>query len=237
MFDSIYSRGVFLVASFAASLSAQDSTLLSKLQHRSSASLSFIQSRPQGAFRQNVGLAYGASGAYLLRLDAVGAWSIRADVGVVSYGAESREAALSNTVGDRIRFEVKTNHFIIPMSVGPRVMWPTGIVRPYRNAGIGAQVFETDSHAEAVSGESLTITTDQSDVAPLWGVGGGIYMPIYNGKTKVSLDFGMQYLNGGNAQYQTSGSIIDLPNAQIKLNPSRSVTHMIVVRFGARIGL
>lgn len=68
-------------------------------------------------------------------------------------------------------------------------------------------------------------------------IGGGIYMPIYNGKTKVSLDFGMQYLNGGNAQYQTSGSIIDLPNAQIKLNPSRSVTHMIVVRFGARIGL
>jgi hypothetical protein len=151
--------------------------------------------------------------------------------------AESREAALSNTVGDRIRFEVKTNHFIIPMSVGPQVMWPTGIVRPYMNAGVGAQVFETDSHAEAVSGESLTITTDQSDVAPLWVVGGGIYMPIYNGKTKVSLDFGMQYLNGGNAQYQTSGSIIDLPNAQIKLNPSRSVTHMIVVRFGARIGL
>jgi len=127
MFNSIYSRGVFLVASFAAAVSAQDSTMLSKLMHRSSASLSFIQSRPQGAFRQNVGLAYGASGGYLFRLDAVGAWSIRADVGVVSYGAESREGALSNTVGDHIRFEVKTNHFIIPTSVGPRVMRPTGI--------------------------------------------------------------------------------------------------------------
>jgi len=39
------------------------------------------------------------------------------------------------------------------------------------------------------------------------------------------------------AQYQTSGTMIDLPNAQIKINPSRSVRHYMIVRFGARIGL
>jgi len=237
MLNSISSRAFVLVASLAASASAQDSTMLSKIAHRSSASVSMIQSRPQGAFRQNVGLAYGASGAYLLRLDAEGVWSIRADLGVVSYGAESRKAALSSSAGDRIQFDVSTNHFIIPMSIGPQLMWPTGVVRPYVNAGIGAQVFETDSHVEAANGESLTIMSDQSDVASSLVVGGGIYMPVYNGKTKISLDFGVQYLNGGNAQYQTSGSVIDLPNAQIKLNPSRSVTHMMIVRFGARIGL
>jgi len=237
MFNTLRSRTIMLVASLAASASAQDSTMLSKLEHRSSMSLSFIQSRPQGAFRQNVGLAYGASGAYLFRVDAAGVWSVRADLGVVSYGAESGHSTLSNSVGDRIEFDVKTNHFIIPMSVGPQVMWPTGVVRPYMNAGIGAQVFETSSQAQAVRGQSLTIMTDQSDVAPSWVIGGGVYMPVYNGKTNVALDFGIQYLNGGNAQYQTSGSLIDLSDAQIKINPSRSVTHLMIVRFGARIGL
>ena len=121
-----------LVVGLAASASAQDSASVnagtanpSELALRSSGSVSLIQTRPQGAFRKNIGFGYGVNGAYLLRLDRAGIFSIRADVGVVDYGDESKHTALSETVGGRVQVNVRTTHYIVPMSVGPQITWPT----------------------------------------------------------------------------------------------------------------
>jgi len=53
----------------------------------------------------------------------------------------------------------------------------------------------------------------------------------------VQLDLGVQYFGGGRARYMATGSIKDLPGARITVAPLESETHLLTVRFGARIGL
>jgi len=245
MFASSFTRAALGVALASTTAAAQDSTTSaprergpSELARRSAASVSFIQSRPQGAFGRNVGLGYGVDGAYLLRLDDAGIWSLRVSAGIVGYGEESRHTTLSESVGGRVQVDVKTNNYIAPMSIGPQVTWPTGSFRPYVNAGIGGQAFFTESHLEGSTDRTpFASTTNHSSFAASWALGGGIYMPVYSGRTKVQLDLGMQYLNGGRTRYLAPGSIADLPGARIAVTPLESATHLVVVRFGARVGL
>lgn len=242
---SSVTRAVLFLAVTAVTAAAQDSTGREPLDHgpselakRSAASLTFIQSRPQGAFGRNVGLGYGLDGAYLLRLDEAGIWSLRVSAGIISYGDESRRTSLSESVGGRVLVDVKTNNYIAPMSIGPQLAWPSGWFRPYVNAGVGGQAFFTESHLEGTGDRTaFASTTNHSSFAPSWALGGGVYMPVYAGKTKVQLDLGMQYLNGGRTRYLAPGSITDLPGAQISVTPLESATHLVIVRFGARIGL
>jgi hypothetical protein len=210
----------------------------SALARRSSASLTVVQSRPQGAFGRNVGLGYGLDGAYLLRLDRSGLWSLRMNAGIIGYGQESRRTALSESVGGRVQVDVKTTNYIAPMSIGPQLTWPTGAVRPYVNAGVGGQAFFTESRLESTSDRTtFASTTNHSSFAASWVAGGGVYVPVSTGKMNVQLDIGVQYLGGARARYLAPGSITDLPDAQIAVTPLESATHLVVVRFGARIGL
>jgi len=244
-FGSTVTRAALLLAIAASASAAQDSTAYrstnrgpSELARRSAGSITVVQSRPQGAFGRNVGLGYGLDGAYLLRLDDAGVWSLRLSAGIISYGGESRRTPLSESVGGRVLVDLKTDNYIAPMSIGPQLTWPTGSIRPYVNAGVGGQVLFTQSRLESTSDHTaFASTTNHSSFAPAWSVGGGVYMPVYAGKTKVQLDLGMQYLNGGRTQYLAPGSITDLPGAQTAVTPLESATHLVIVRFGARIGL
>lgn len=217
------------------SLRGQAST---ELAPRGSFSILAIQTRPQGALSENIGFGYGANAAYQLRLDRAGIFSLRLDVGVVEYGNELKRTALSETIGDRVQVNVRTTNYIMPMSFGPQITWPTGIVRPYVNAGLGAQGFFTETDVESTSDRTpFASATNQSDFASAWALGGGIYVPVVAGKRAVQLDFGVQYLNGSKARYLAPGSIMDLPGGQVSISPMASATHLVVVRLGARIGL
>ena len=248
MLVSHVARAAVLCIAVAAPVVAQDSASCncrrrhertpSEFELRSSGSFTFTQSRPVGALQQNIGLGYGVNGAYLLRLDHVGILSLRTDLGILAYGNESKHVPLSSTIGGRIQVRVSTNNYIVPMSIGPQLTWPTGLVRPYVNAGIGGQVFFTESHVDGVDDKhDFASTTNQSDVASSWVAGGGIYVPLYQKRTKVLLDIGVQYANGGTARYLRPGSIVDLPNSQIQITPFESTTHMLLVRVGVKVGL
>jgi opacity protein-like surface antigen len=247
MFTSSAIRSLLVVsavATLASRARAQDSTAhdssrltSSELARRSAGSISFMQSRPQGAFGRNVGIGYGVNGAYLFRLDEAGIWSIRADAGILNYGNESRQTALSDAVGGRVQVDVKTSNYIVPLFVGPQLAWPNGPVRPYVNVGVGGQAFFTESHLEGVDGgSSVGSTTNHSEWTTAWTTGGGLLVPVYIGKTSVQLDLGMQYVRGGRASYLAPGSIVDLPGARIDVTPLQSTTHLVVIRIGARIG-
>jgi hypothetical protein len=237
-----------LSVAVASPIAAQDSSscacqprrerIPSEFELRSSGSISFIQSRPLGELGGNIDFGYGVDGAYLFRLDKRGILSLRAGVGLVDYGAESKGVPLSSTVGGRIQVKVSTDNYIVPMSIGPQLTWPTGKFRPYVNAGIGGQVFFTQSHLDGVDDEhDFANTTNQSDFTPTWVAGGGVYLPLHEGKTKVLLDLGVQYFNGGHASYLRPGSIVDLPNSQVQINPMESATHLVLVRVGVKVGL
>lgn len=243
MFRSVATRGMLLVTVAASAASAQDpadagspGSRAMELVRRSSASIAIIQERPQGEFQRNVGLGYGVDGAYLFRLDRAGIWSLRASAGVASYGDESRRTPLSETVGGRVTVDVTTRNYIIPMSIGPQLSWPTGSFRPYVNAGVGGQAFITESSVQGSgSFTPMASTTNHSSLASAWTAGGGIYMPLYVGKVQVQLDLGVQYFNGGTTRYLAPGSIVDLPDARISVTPLESATHTAIIRLGARI--
>ena len=228
-----------LVASAAAAQGAvstdhQDGA--STLIRRSSVSLSVIQSRPVGALGREIGLGYGLDGAYLLRLDRAGIWSVRASAGVARYGNESRRTALSETVGDRVSVDVSTANYIVPLSVGPQLSWPTGVFRPYVNIGVGAQAFFTESRVQGTANPvALASTTNHSSAAASWTFGGGVYLPLYAGRTRMDLDLGAQYIAGATARYLAEGSIVDLPGGRISVTPVESRTHVAIVRIGARV--
>lgn len=203
---------------------------------RGALNLSLVQSRPQGAFGRNIGLGYGVDGAFLLRIDGAGVWSLRASLGMISYGDESRRTALSEAVGGRVNVDVKTSNYLIPVSIGPQVAWQTGPVRAYANAGIGGLGFITESHVQGTSDvNAVAVTTNHSSFAGSWVLGGGVYVPLSVRARQVQLDLGVQYFNGGNTQYLAPGSIVDLPNAQLAVTPLESATHTTMVRIGVRV--
>ncbi|MEO7455225.1 MAG: hypothetical protein ABIY52_03130, partial [Gemmatimonadaceae bacterium] len=185
----------------------------SGLAGRAAVGVAVVQSRPQGDLASNIGIGYGVNGTLLYRLDQAGIMSLRADVGVVAYGTEVKTVAFSETVGDRVRVGVRTTNFAVPMSVGPQVTWPSGVVRPYVNAGVGGQAFFTESNVEQTNvAIPIASTTNQSDFAFSWTTGAGVYIPITAGPATILLDVGMQYMNGRQAQYLAKGSIVDQPN-------------------------
>ena len=242
-----FTTAALLCVVSAASATAQDSTGAraprrdegppSEWARRSAGVFSIIQSRPAGQFGDNIGLGYGGNAAYLFSLDPAGILSLRTDVGFIDYGNESKRVPLSSTIGGRIQVKVSTNNFIVPVSIGPQLTWPTGSVRPYVNAGFGGQFFYTQSSVEGEDDSFTNLsTTNQHDATKSWIVGGGVYVPVYARRVNVMLDAGVQYFTGGHAQYLRPGSIIDLPNAQIQINPLESDTHMLVVRMGVRVG-
>jgi opacity protein-like surface antigen len=110
------------------------------------------------------------------------------------------------------------------------------LIRPYVNAGIGAQVFFTESNVEDFSSDDSgnLSTTNQSDWTSAWTFGTGVYVPISTG---ISLDAGVQFVHGGRAQYLKPGSIQDV-GSEIRITPLESAdTRVALVRLGLRIGL
>jgi hypothetical protein len=251
MKTSSIARAAMILASLvpAAVASAQDTTDChcviihrnhepNAFERRSSGTLSFIQSRPQDALAGNIGLGYGVDGAYIFRLDQAGFLGLRADAGFLQYGDESKRVPLSSTIGGRVQVDVSTTNYIVPLWIGPQVMWPTGSVRPYANAGIGGQFFFTQSSVEGTDNSStFARTTNQWDKTMMWVAGGGVYVPVYQKRFNVLLDIGAQYVNGGRARYLKPGSIEDLPDNQIRITSMESNTHMVLMRLGVRLGM
>ncbi len=228
-----------LSATNALSLAAQDTTAIKRVDGppsefalRSAGVFSLIQNRPAGQFSDNIGLGYGGNASYLFSLDRDGIFALRADLGFIDYGNESKRFPV---LDGRIQVKVSTDNYIVPVSVGPQLTWPSGRVRPYVNAGYGEQFFFTQSSVDGTDDGGLS-TTNQRDHTKSWIAGGGVYVPVYSQKLNVMLDAGVQYYTGGHAQYLRPGSITDLPNGQILVTPLESDTHMLVVRLGVRIG-
>ena len=88
-----------------------------------SARLTLLRGDSAGAITQLQALKPTArrNGIAWLPWESLGAERMRADVGVVEYGNESKRAALSETVGGRVQVNVRTTHYIVPMSIGPQL--------------------------------------------------------------------------------------------------------------------
>src|SRR6476646_4119208 len=123
------------VAVALSSAAAQDSTCTcttaqpskppSEFELRSSGTITFIQSRPQGGLGANIPRGYGVDGAYFFRLDQRGAFSLRFGAGIVDYGHEAQHVPLSQT--GRVQVKVKTTNYLSQLTIGPQFTWPRGL--------------------------------------------------------------------------------------------------------------
>jgi len=194
-----------------------------------------ILSLPRGEFGQNVGKSFGATAGVAYHVDRPGFMSLRFDVSGVQYGSEKNRSPL-HPVGGRITFDVRTTNTIAAIGFGPELAWPRGHVRPYANAGISKQFFRTSSSVEGIDSESFASTTNHKDSVAAWVFGGGVRVPLVmnDPRKAISLDLGVRYSRGGVASYLREGSIEDLPDGSIVINPLVTRTPQVVYMIGLR---
>ena len=219
------------------SVGPRDSSLAQRIGRRFSGSVGALQMRPVGEFRQYVGLAYGAGGNALFRLDDRGIVSLRADLAWLGYGHESKRVPLSPTIGGRVMVDVETTNQILLFTVGPQLAAPSGIVRPYAGVSGGLTHFFTTSGVSGASDQWDFARTENFHSTKLsWIANGGAYVPLRVRRVPLMLDLGVTYVAGGRRSYLRRGSIIDNADGTIQLNPVHSDTRFVAYRLGMKIG-
>jgi hypothetical protein len=207
---------------------------------RAFAGIHLMATQPLGEFDDYIDWGGGVGGVFLYAFDRQGALGLRVNLGLMIYGHETKRVPLSPSLG-RIRVDVSTSNNIFVMGIGPQVMLPSGVVRPYLNGTAGLSYFFTRSSVEGSSDiEPFASSTNFDDATFAWSAGGGLYIPLRRGngrKNPVSLDVGAQYHANGEARYLREGSIREDDTGEIFFDPIRSQTDLITYRLGITVGL
>lgn len=225
-------------ATLAAPLRAQTPPPLQPV--RGYAGVGLLIANPTGEFDDYVGTGFGVGANFTLNLDPAGIIGIRAGGAFVNYGRETKRVCFSQTVGCRVEVDLTTNNNIFYGDIGPELMVPAGILKPYVNAGIGFAYFATTSSVENISGgsnDNIASTTNFDDVTFAWHAGGGLRIRLSTGKTPFHLDFGFRYQGNGEVEYLTEGGITDNPDGSISLDPIRSEANLFTFSIGGGIGV
>ncbi len=205
---------------------------------RAFAAVHLMVAQPLGEFDDYIDWGGGLGGEFLYAFDRQGALGVRVSMGWLLYGHETKRVPLSPSVG-RITVDVSTSNNIFVMGIGPQVMLPSGVVRPYLNGTAGLSYFFTRSSVEGSADfEPFASSTNFDDATFAWSAGGGLYIPLRRGrKNPVSLDIGAQYHANGEARYLREGSIHEDGTGEIFFEPIRSQTNLVTYRLGITVGL
>ena len=186
---------------------------------------------PQGEFAQNVRIAGGVGGGALWRMG--GAFALRADLGVMIYGSETRRVPLGGGALGLINVDVQTTNSIFGGSVGGQVGVPGPRMMPYLGGSIGFSAFTTSSSVSGSnsSDEPFASSTNSNDGTFAKTAFGGLYIPFGHG-TAV-MDLGVRHTwNGERVRYLTPGDITEDGNGDVVLNPRESRADILTVILG-----
>jgi hypothetical protein len=192
--------------------------------------------QPVGEFKNYVNNGFGGGGHLLLRIDPQGFLSLRADVGYLIYGHETKRVSLANA--GRIQFDVTTSNNILTYSIGPQLMAPSGPIRPYVNAMAGGAYFFTESSVGGSDNSgNFASTRNFGDNVPSYGYGGGVFIPFAVRNALVGLDIGARFIRNGVTRYLREGGITDLPEGGYTVLPIESETNLVVYHIGVSAGV
>jgi hypothetical protein len=196
--------------------------------------LSFAQ--PVGEFKNYVNTGWGGGGHFMMRLDQLGFVALRADVGFLVYGHETKRVSMPGA--GRIEFDVSTNNNILTYSIGPQLMVPTGAIRPYVNANVGGAYFFTES---SIGGNDnagdFASTLNFDDNVLSYGYGGGVFIPFSVRRADVGLDVGARFVGNNETRYLREGGIEDLPTGGYAVSPIESKTNFVHYHVGVKVGI
>jgi hypothetical protein len=193
--------------------------------------------QPVGQFADYVGTGWGLGGSFVLPLGTP-LFGLRADLGFVNYGHENREVCLSQTIGCRVTFDLRTDNNIFYGGVGPQLMLPLGPVQPYVNAEVQLSYFGTMSSLSGSSNaDSFANTTNYDDFTAAWSAGGGMSIALPFRRTQIAIDLGARVHHNGVVRYLREGDIQDNADGSITLHPQRSEANLVVYHVGVRIGV
>lgn len=199
--------------------------------------ISFLAGEPRGEFADFVSSAFGAGFSGRLALDPAGILSLRAELGFLIYGHESKRVCIGG-VGCRVEARLETSNNIFYGGIGPELALPLGWLRPYANASLGFGYFNTSSSLKSTwGGDEILSTENFGDGSFSWGAGGGLEIPLSRGRTPVALDLGVRYHRNGTMEYLRKGDIVDHPDGSITLLPIRSEADFLSYRLGVSIGI
>lgn len=197
-----------------------------------------VYARPQGDFARYVNDGWGAAGHVLFAVDRLGILALRIDGGFLQYGNERERACLSTAIGCRVVVDVNTSNNIVFAGIGPQLMVPNGSFRPYVNGTAGFSYFFTESSLSGANdvNTSFASTTNFQDGVFSTSAGGGVYIPVTVSKTRFSIDLGARYSWNGRTRYLREGSITDLPDGSIQVEPIESRTDLLMYHVGVSFG-
>jgi hypothetical protein len=198
--------------------------------------LNFAVSQPIGDFSNFIGTGYGLTGGFVWNLDRDRVFGIRAEGGFVQYGSETIGGC---AVTCRVPVDVTTTNNIGFGGIGPQISVPAGPFRPYINATAGFSYFFTHSslHDSDNYDSGAYDHTNQDDLVFALTGGGGVLIPVSMRTIPVLLDLGATFHRNGQASYLRKGSIKDLPDGGIVINPIRSDANFVTYRIGISIGI
>lgn len=189
---------------------------------------------PQGEFAENVAVAGGVGGAGVWGLGSV--LGLRADLGFLIYGSETRRVPLGGGALGLINVDVTTTNTIVGGGIGAQLGLPTGALMPYLGGMIGFSAFTTTSSVEGSNSadEPFASTTNSSDGVFAQTALAGLYVPLARGT--VMLDLGVRHTwNGRKVRYLTEGDISEDANGDIVLTPRESRAEILTIVIGVTI--
>ncbi|MBK7907435.1 MAG: hypothetical protein IPJ78_12870 [Gemmatimonadetes bacterium] len=186
---------------------------------------------PQGEFAQNVNFAGGVGGGVLWKVG--GPIALRADLGFLIYGSETRRVPLGGGALGLINVDVSTTNSIFGGSLGGQIGVPGRTVMPYLGGSVGFSAFTTSSSVRGSnsSDEPFASSTNSNDGTFAKTAFGGLYIPFGEGTTV--FDLGVRHTwNGENVRYLTPGDITEDGSGNVILNPRQTRADFLTVFIG-----
>jgi hypothetical protein len=200
--------------------------------------------QPLGQFGDNVRRGFGADGFGTLGIDPRGIFSLRGELGYIRYNRKAEEFVAYTGLGYYSELESETTSGVLTGGIGPQLMLPEGLIRPYVGGTVGFARFATNTSINIPSyrsntgqKETLYDETVSSDwILSVAAVGGIAFQLNFLGRG-VLADLGVRWHRNGEADYVSSEGVFYDGTGTPSITPTRSEANFLVYRLGIVVPL
>lgn len=167
------------------------------------------------------------------------------------YGYENQSIPFNGSSAGRVNVDLQTTNGIFSGHFFTRLQPKSGIFRPYVDALVGFNYFNTQSSIQnEITNEDIVSSINFDDAAFSYGGGLGVMFEISRGELFKSekkagqfgstlLDFRVRYMRGEEADYLRKGSIQEDPTdaSKVTYDVFKSRTDMLTFHVGVAVSL